>query len=63
MTRTTPFKNWNWTGTTCLNQLEKGKEYKWKIKILKTNRKCVLVGVASIDFIVNQTSWHCGWYF
>ena len=63
MTRTTPFKNWNWTGTTCLNQLEKGKEYKWKIKILKTNRKCVLVGVAPIDFIINQTSWHCGWYF
>ena len=28
MTRTAPFKNWNWTGTTCLNQLEKGKEYK-----------------------------------
>ena len=62
MTRTAPFKNWNWTGTTCLHQLEKGLEYKWKIKILKTNRKCVLVGVAPIDFIINQTSWHCGWY-
>ena len=63
MTRTTPFKNWNWTGTTCLNQLEKGKEYKWKIKILKTTHKYILVGVAPIDFIINQTSWHCGWYF
>ena len=62
MTRTTSFRNWNWTGTTCLYELEKGKEYEWKIKILKTNRKCVLVGVAPIDFVINQTSWYCGWY-
>ena len=63
MTRITPFSNWNWRGTTCLYQLERGKEYKWKIKILKTKHKYILVGVAPIDFVINQTDWHCGWYF
>ena len=63
MTRTTPFKSWNWTGTTCLDQLEKGKEYKWKIKILNTTHKYILVGVAPIDFVINQTySQLLGWY-
>ena len=63
MTRSTPFNRWNWRGTTCLYELERGKEYKWKIRILKTKNKYVLVGVASIDFIINQSDWHCGWYF
>ena len=62
MTRITPFSNWNWSGTTTLYELEKGKEYKWKIKILKTQHKYVLVGVAPIDFIINKTDRHCGWY-
>ena len=62
MTRITPFSNWNWRGTTTLYELEKGKEYIWKIKILKTQRKLISVGVAPINFIINKSDWHCGWY-
>ena len=51
-------------GTICENELEKGKEHKWKIKILKTNQyKTIMVGVASIDFDINSSSYDtCGWY-
>ena len=28
-------KDYTWMGTICENELEKGKECKWKIKILK----------------------------
>ena len=63
MTRSIPFSSWNWRGTTCLYELERGKEYKWKIKILKTKNKYILVGVAPIDFVINKSDWHCGWYY
>ena len=44
-------------------QLEKNKEYKWKIKILKTEYKNILIGVAPIDFDINySTHKDCGWY-
>ena len=37
----------NWMGTICGNVLEKSKEYKWKIKILKTTKyQNIMVGVA-----------------
>ena len=55
----------NWMGTICVNELEKSKEHKWKIKILKTTQyKNIMVGVASIDFDINSSDYsNCGWYF
>ena len=53
-----------WMGTICEKELEKGKEYKWKIKILKTKLLNIDVGVATIDFDINSsTEKSCGWYF
>ena len=53
-----------WNGGLCENELEKSKEYKWKIKILKTQNKYIMVGVAPIDFDFNSSAWNtCGWYF
>ena len=54
----------NWMGTICENELEKGKENKWKIKILKTtDSKRIMVGVASKDFDIKSSSFNtCGWY-
>ena len=54
----------NWMGTICENELEKSKEHKWKIKILKTQYKNIMVGVAPIDFDINSSDYsNCGWYF
>ena len=56
--------NGSWNGGLCENELEKSKEYKWKIKILKTQNKYIMVGVAPIDFDFNSSAWNtCGWYF
>jgi len=56
--------NYNWMGTICENELEKGKEHKWKIKILKTSNYYIMVGVASSDFDINSSTYNtCGWYF
>ena len=53
-----------WMGTICENELEKSKEHKWKIKILKTLHKNIMVGVAPIDFDINSSIYdNCGWYF
>ena len=52
-------------GTICENKLEKSKEHKWKIKILKSTQdnKSIMVGVATIDFDINSSSYNtCGWY-
>jgi hypothetical protein len=51
-------------GTICENELEKGKEHKWRIKILKTFDYSIMVGVASSDFDINLSTYNtCGWYF
>ena len=52
-------------GTICENELDKSiEEHKWKIKILKTKRKYIMVGVAPIDFnIHSSTHGTCGWFF
>ena len=52
-------------GTICENELDKSiEEHKWKIKILKTNDKYLMVGVASIDFDINSSDYcNCGSYF
>ena len=54
-----------WMGAICENKFEKSKEYKWKIKILKsTQYKFIMVGVAPIDFDINLSQFdNCGWYF
>ena len=53
-----------WMGTICEKMLEKSKENKWKIKILHTRRKSIMVGVAPIDFDINSSFYNtCGWYY
>ena len=52
-------------GTICEYELDKSmEEHKWKIKILKTSCKNIMVGVAPIDFDIHSSSFNtCGWYF
>ena len=51
-------------GTICETELDKSiEEHKWKIKILKSENKSIMVGVAPIDFdILSSTQNTCGWY-
>ena len=55
----------SWTGTMCENELDKSiEEHKWKIKILKSQNKSIMVGVAPIDFDFNSSDYNtCGWYY
>ena len=61
--------NFIWTGTTCKNEFKEYVEYKWKIKILKSQTNQIMIGVAPIDFNIQQmdnTDFAkniCGWYF
>ena len=53
-------------GTICINELDKSiEEHRWKIKILKTKKRRISVGVATIDFDINSLDpgETCGWYF
>ena len=52
-------------GTICEKELDKSiEEHKWKIKILKSQNKSIMVGVAPSDFDINSSSYNnCGWYF
>ena len=54
----------NYTGGICENELDKSiDEHKWKIKILKTISKYIMVGVAPSDFDINTSNYNnCGWY-
>ena len=45
--------DYNWTGNICEYDLNEIKEYKWKIKILNSKRKQIIVGVAQSDFDIN----------
>ena len=45
--------NGHWTAGLCEYELEKSGEYKWKIKILRSKNKYIMVGVAPIDYNVN----------
>ena len=59
-------KEGRFMGTICINELDKSiEEHIWKIKILKTNSKIIMVGVAPIDFDINlkENFEKCGWYF
>ena len=53
-----------WTGAICENELDKSiTEHKLKIKILKSEKKCIFVGVATSDFDINTSTHHnCGWF-
>ena len=52
-----------WMGTICENELEKSKEHRWKIKLLKITNNNIMVGVAPADFDINSSRYNtCGWY-
>ena len=61
--------NFTWTGTTCLYEFKEYTEYKWKIKIVKSETKQIMIGVAPIEFNVEKMDFTdfakniCGWYF
>ena len=62
----TKIGNNGWMGTICENELDKSiEEHKWKIKILKTKSKFIMVGVAPsvFDILSTQHFSSCGWYF
>ena len=51
-------------GAICENQLEAEKEYKWKIRILKTKNYEINIGVSPIKYDYNSsTPYKNGWYF
>ena len=49
-------------GTISECKLEELKEYKWKIKILKTKEYNINIGIAPIDFKIKSPSYEYGWY-
>ena len=55
--------NGYWSAGLCEYELEKDKEYRWKIKILKSGNKYIMIGVAPIDYDINSSNYNCGWYF
>ena len=55
-----------YSGTICVNELEKNCINKWKIKILKTENYDIYIGIASEDFDFNSplpNKNNCSWYF
>ena len=51
-------------GTICEKELDKSMIHKWKIKILKTKFKNIMIGIATSDFDINSSIYStCGWYF
>ena len=50
-------------GTICTNELKKHQENKWKIKILKSKRKLIYIGVSTNYFDIESPSLNTGWYF
>ena len=57
-----------WMGSICEKQLDQSKEeHSWKIKILRTYNHNIMIGVATIDFDINSSSFEInknkGWYY
>ena len=51
-------------GTICENELDKSKECMWKIKVLKSERMEIMIGVAPKDFDISSSMYdNCGWYY
>ena len=51
-----------WMGSICDITLDKKEEYKWKIKILKSESRAIMVGVAPFDFDIRSSLYDYGWY-
>ena len=51
-------------GVLCKKNLEQNREYRWKIRIIKTMNYNILVGVAPNDFDINKSlmNRYYGWY-
>ena len=48
----------------CEAQLERSIINKWKVNILKSKNKIIMVGVTTNDIVINSSSYNtCGWYF
>ena len=60
----TKIRNRQWTGTIWEYELDKSiEEHKWKIKILETASKLIMVGIAPKDFDIHSSKYNnCGWY-
>ena len=59
----TKIGEFNWIGITCEPKLKESKEYKWKIKILKSEYKNIMFGAAPYDFDINTSFYDkYGWY-
>ena len=59
-------KQGRFIGTICINELDKSiEEHTWKIKIIKTTSKQIMIGVAPIDFDINIVDNYskCGCYY
>ena len=53
-----------WIGILSENVLERPKEYKWKIKILKNQNRWIRVGIVPKDYDINFSgNYNCGWCF
>ena len=51
-------------GTLIKNELEKDREYIWKIKMLNsTDYNHFFIGVAPGDFNIKSSYYNCGWYY
>ena len=60
----TKIGNENFISAICENKLEKDRVYKWKIKILKSKKKEINVGIAPIDLdIKSGQPYKYGWYY
>lgn len=49
-------------GAICKNALQNNKEYIWRIKILKTHKRRIYVGVSPTDFVIGPSPTKYGWY-
>ena len=54
-----------WVGIPCQNSLDdNNKQYIWTVKIIKSYNGTIMVGLGTIDFDINSSSYsNNGWYF
>ena len=57
------FRKNNWIGIMFNNILEKDREYRWKVKILKTQDFNIMIGVSPNNCDIKDFKYKdCGWY-